>query len=174
MPDAAQKPLAKPLETYKRDAARLLKAARAGDATAQTRLSRLDNLPAEVQLKHALAVIAQEAGHDNWTALKQASEAFDFSEVFASPGLKDSINHWFRNYDEAKAHHDAHGGVLLPYRHQAFVTSFDILPRLGYEMDDPDWRDIGYDFIRPLSSEAHARITARLTRRLTQPLGAKT
>lgn len=165
MPDTAPKPL----ETYKRDASRLLKAVRSGDTAAQARFARLDNPPAELQLKHALTVVAQEAGHANWTALKQASEGFDFSEIFAAPGLKDSINHWFRNYDEAKVHHRAHGGVLLPYRHQAFVTSLDILPRLGYEMDDPDWRDIGHDFIRPASAQAHDRIKARLTRRLAKP-----
>lgn len=155
----------KPLDSYKRDAARLLKSMRTGDATAIARFARLDNPPADLQLKHALAVVAQEAGFESWTALKQSSEEVDFSEIFASPGLKDSINHWFRNYDEAKVHHAAHGGVLLPYRSQAFVTSFDILPRLGYEIDDPDWRDIGHDFVKPASDAAHERIKARLTRR---------
>ncbi len=165
MPDTAPKPL----DSYKRDAARLLKSARAGDAAALTRFTRLDNAPADLQLKHALAVVAGEAGFAGWTELKQSRNGVDFSEIFAAPGLKDSINHWFRNYDEAKAHHLAHGGVLLPYRHQAFVTSLDILPRLGYDLDDPDWRDIGYDFVRPASAEAHARIKTRLTRRLAKP-----
>ena len=157
----------KPLDTYKRDAAKLLKAVRADDVGARDRFRRLENAPLGVQLKHALTVIAQEAGFPNWTALKTAAEEVDFSEIFAAPGLKDSINHWFRDYDAAKAHQQAHGGVLLPYRHQAFVTSLEILPRLGYEKDDPDWADIGYDFIRPASTEALTRIKARLSRRLT-------
>ena len=157
----------KPLDTYKRDAAKLLKAVRADDATAGERFRMLENAPPGVQLKHALTVIAQEAGFPNWTALKNAAEEVDFSEIFAAPGLKDSINHWFRDYEAAKAHQQAHGGVLLPYRHQAFVTSLEILPRLGHEKDDPDWKDIGYDFIRPASTEALTRIKARLSRRLT-------
>jgi len=157
----------KSIDTYKRDAAKLLKAVRADDATARTRFSRLENAPAGLQLKHALTVIAHEAGFPTWTALKNAAEEVDFSEIFAAPGLKDSINHWFRNYEEARAHQMANGGVLLPYRTQAFVTSLEILPRLGYEKDDPDWADIGYDFIRPASETALARIKARLSRRLT-------
>lgn len=157
----------KPIDQYKRDAARLLKAVRAGDASARDRFRQLENAPAGLQLKHALTVIAHEAGFPTWTALKNAAEEVDFSEIFVAPGLKDSINHWFRNYEEASAHQAAHGGVLLPYRHQAFVTSLEILPRLGYEKDDPDWAEIGYDFIQPASVEALARIKMRLSRRLT-------
>ena len=157
----------KPIDTYKRDAAKLLKAVRADDASARERFRRLENAPAGLQLKHALTVIAHEAGFPTWTALKSAAEEVDFSEIFAAPGLKDSINHWFRNYEEAKAHQAANGGVLLPYRTQAFVTSLEILPRLGYGKDDPDWADIGYDFIKPASEAALARIKTRLSRRLT-------
>lgn len=155
----------KPLDSHKRAAARLLKAARAGALDAKTRFSVLDNPPFALQLKHALAVIAHEAGYESWTALKQSVEGVDFSELFAAPGLKDSINHWFATYDEAKAHQTAHGGVLLPYRHQCFVTSLEILPRMGFEKDEADWMEIGHDFVRPASPESHARIKTKLTRR---------
>src|SRR3569623_787802 len=155
---------AKSLDTYKRDTARLLKAARTGDASAAARLRTLDELPAVPQLKHALAVVAREAGFDGWTALKTASEGGDFSDVFAAPQVKDSVNAWFATYDEGKAHHVGAGGVLLPYRGQVFVTSLNILSRLGFERDDPDWKDIGYDFVRPASPAAHARITAAFRR----------
>lgn len=148
----------------KRDAARLLKQVSAGDAAALQRLSRLDNLPAEPQLKHALAVVAQEAGFDSWTAVKQAG-GLDFSEFFAGPGFRDSLNPWFNNYDEARAFMEANGGVLLPYRQHFFVSSLAMLSRLGYEDDHPDWKDIGHDFVRPASPEAHSRIKATLERR---------
>jgi len=161
----------KPLDAYKRDAARLLKAARSDDelqhASAMQRFGRLVHAvdPEQLQLKHALAVVALEAGFSGWPALKQAKDELDFSEFFAAPGLKDSINHWFASYDEARAHQQAHGGILLPYRHQCFVTSTEILPRMGFERDDPDWTDIGHDFVRPASETAHARIVTRLQRR---------
>ena len=156
---------AKSLDTSKRDAARLLKAAKAGDAAALARFGVLENLPNALQLKHALAVVAREAGHDSWAALKIAREGVDFAEFFGGPRIKDSLNAWFASYDEGKAHHAIVGGVLLPYRNHVFVTSLDILPRLGYAADDPDWKEIGHDFVRPASVEAHARIKAALQRR---------
>ncbi len=159
----------KPLSAYKRDAARLLKAVRSEDgfarAEAEQRLARLSSL-GDVQLKHALAVVALEAGYKNWAELKQDSEqTFDFSEFFGTPGLADTINHWFATYDEAKAHQVANGGVLLPYRTQCFVTSEAVLTRLGFEPGHPDWADIGHDFVRPASPDAHSRIKAALERR---------
>jgi hypothetical protein len=126
----------------------------------------LASLRDDVQLKHALAVVALEAGYKNWAELKQdAKTGFDFSEFFGKPGLADSINHWFAGYDEAKAHQAANGGVLLPYRTQCFVTSEAVLARLGFEAGHADWQAIGHDFVRPASSEAHSRIGAALERR---------
>ncbi len=167
---SAKQTASKPLSAYKRDAARLLKAARSEDgfarAQAAQRLARLASLRDDLQLKHALAVVALEAGYGNWADLKRASESsFDFTEFFGTPGLADSINHWFTSYDEAKAHQAANSGVLLPYRAHYFVTSLAILPRLGYETGHPDWEDIGHDFVRPASFEAHSRIKAALERR---------
>jgi len=153
------------VEQYRRDAARLLKALKAGDAAALARFTVLDNPPAAPQLKHALAVVAREAGFDGWTALKTAREGLDFTEFFGAPRFKDSLNAWFASYDEGKAHHRSVGGVLLPYRHHVFVTSLDILPRLGFAVDDPDWAEIGYDFVQPASSSAYERIAASLRRR---------
>ena len=161
MPDQASPSL----DHYKRDAARLLKQARAGDAAAQARFQRLDNAPAAPQLKHALAVIAGEAGFDGWAALKHSVGGLDFAEFFGSAHLRDSINPWFNNYDEAKAFQQANGGVLLPYRHHFFVSSTAMLVRLGFEEDHSDWQAIGFDFVRPDSAEAHAKIKASLQRR---------
>lgn len=161
MPDTASPSL----DHYKRNAARLLKQARAGNATALQRFQHLDNPPKDLQLKHALAVIAAEAGHDGWTALKHSTTGLDFSEFFAAPHLRDSLNPWFSTYDEAKAFQMENGGVLLPYRHHVFVSSTAMLARLGFEEDHADWQAIGFDFVRPASPEAYGRITAGLRRR---------
>ncbi len=158
-------PHTKPLSSYKRDAARLLKALRAGNSDAETRFSILRETPVSPQLKHALAVVAMEAGFECWTALKAAGDEPDFSDIFVRPGISDSLNAWFSTYDEAKTYHQAHGGVLLPYRHQVFVTSLAVLTRLGFEADHPDWVAIGYDFVRPASAHAHTGIKAALLRR---------
>ena len=158
-------PQTKPVSVYKRDAARLLKALRAGDFDAETRFSILRETPVSAQLKHALAVVAMEAGFECWTALKAAGDEPDFSDVFVRPGISDSLNAWFATYEEAKAYREAHGGILLPYRHQVFVTSLAALVRLGFETDHPDWVAIGYDFVEPASADAHGRIKAALLRR---------
>ncbi len=156
------------LDTLKRDAARLLKQVRAGDARARQRFERLDGLPDRLQLKHALAVIAREAGFAGWADLKQARSGLDFTEFFASPGLGDTLNAWFNNYDEARAFRAANGGVLLPYRRHYFVTSPAILDRLGFEAGHRDWAAIGHDFAHPADTAAHARIKAALERRFAQ------
>jgi hypothetical protein len=156
------------LDSLKRDAARLLKQARAGDAAALKRFASLRSPPETLQLKHALAVVADEAGFDSWTDLKQTQSGLDFSEFFAAPSLRDSLNPWFNNYEEARAFHTGNGGVLLPYRHHFFVSSLAMLERLGFEVDHPDWRDIGYNFVRPASEDAYARIKASLQRRFGQ------
>ena len=156
---------AAPLDTYKRDAARLLKQARSGDASARARFERLDNPPETPQLKHALAVVAQEAGFAGWAALKQAGTGLDFNEFFAAPGFGDTLNVWFSTYEEARAFHLVNGGVLLPYRRHYFVTSMAMLERLGFEAGHADWAAIGHDFARPVSAAAHARIKAALDRR---------
>ncbi len=154
----------KPVSAYKRDAARLLKAYRVGDTDACQRFARLRDAD-QPQLKHALAVIATEAGHHSWADLKTAIDGVDFLEFFAGPHVRDSLNAWFNNYDEAKTYQQAYGGVVLPYRDHVFVSSLATLTRLGYEVDHPDWKDIGYDFVRPASEAAHGRITAALQRR---------
>lgn len=133
------------LESLKRDAARLLKQARAGDAAALKRFAALRSPPEPLQLKHALAVVADEAGFDSWTDMKHAQSGIDFSEFFAGPSLRDSLNPWFNNYEEARVFHADNGGVLLPYRHHFFVSSLAMLDRLGFEADHPDWMDIGFD-----------------------------
>ncbi|MBP2159978.1 MULTISPECIES: hypothetical protein [Asticcacaulis] len=91
------------IDSLKRDAARLLKQARAGDDAALKRFTSLRSPPETLQLKHALAVVADEAGFDSWTELKQAQSGLDFSEFFAGPSFRDSLNPWFNNYEEARA-----------------------------------------------------------------------
>jgi hypothetical protein len=156
------------LDTLKRDAARLLKQVRSGDAAACARFERLNNPPLAPRLKHALAVVAQEAGFAGWAALKAAQSGLDFDEFFGAPGLGDSLNVWFATYDEAQAFHRLNGGVLLPYRRHYFVSSMALLERLGFEAGHADWAAIGCDFARPASPAAHARIKAALERRFNR------
>lgn len=64
------------------------------------------------------------------------------------------LNHWCSTYEEARALREAEGGYLLPYRSQFFVTVAEAIVELGLDPQDPDWERIGWDWVRPLDSEA--------------------
>jgi hypothetical protein len=120
-----------------------------------------------VRLKHALAVVAEEHGHDSWTALKAAA---DSRPVSAAPddgppmyerGLGGLLNRWFASYSEARASLADHGGYLLPYRTQFFVCESEGVRALGIDPDDPDWERIGRDWVRPGDLDAWRRLRDR-------------
>lgn len=71
------------------------------------------------------------------------------------------LNRWFSGYDEARAALEAEGGYLLPYRDQFFVTVAGAIEELGLNPDDPDWRRIGWDWVRPADAEAWQRLRMR-------------
>jgi hypothetical protein len=70
------------------------------------------------------------------------------------PGMEVCLNRWFRTYDEAKKSQEAEGGYLFPYKNQFFVTESEAVRELGLDPNDPDWKLIGWDWVRPLNKEA--------------------
>lgn len=154
-----------------RAAARLLlKKLRAGDRVAAARFARLQSFaalsvdellqtPERVRLKHALTLLAVERGSPSWTALKRAREGTAVVEMY-EPRLAAYLNLWFASYDEAKAVQQREGGYLLPYRQYCFLTSKEGVRELGLDPDDPDWARIGFDWVQPADSAAHARLLA--------------
>jgi hypothetical protein len=64
------------------------------------------------------------------------------------------LNHWFTTYEDARALRQSQGGYLLPYKNQFFVTVAEAIVELGLDPNDPDWERIGWDWVRPLHSEA--------------------
>jgi hypothetical protein len=131
-----------------------------------------------VRLKHALAVVALEHGHDSWLALKAWADAAganadretgasDEDTFMYERGLDVLLNRWFARYEEARASLEREGGFLLPYRHQFFVCETEGIRELGLDPDDPDWQRIGCDWVRPRDPEAWQRLRdkRRLVRR---------
>src|SRR5947208_575887 len=62
---------------------------------------------ADVRLKHALAIVALEHGHDSWRALKAAAEASARAPAVSAPetnremyarGMDVLLNRWFARY----------------------------------------------------------------------------
>lgn len=149
---------------------RILKAARAGDESALRRLSVLPT-PPRWQLKHALTVVALEAGFPSWPALKAQVEgqgdapaiatAIDTDRFFEGRGSA-YLNRWFRDLATAEESLRDEGGWLFPYRHQFFICEAGFLDARGIASDDPDWALIGHNWVRPADAAAHARLTRRL------------
>jgi hypothetical protein len=165
----------------------LLKDLRSGDpfrtAQAGQRLSAVPRFAAlgpeqiaaragEVQLKHALEVVAREQGFASWSELKTASEAnpatgLDTARLLRRPG-GGFLNHWYARYEEAQASLAAVGGFLFPYRGQYFICDAGLLEQHGIDPGDPDWARIGRDWVRPADPQARDRLERVLDARLPQ------
>ncbi|MDO8955065.1 MAG: hypothetical protein Q7V63_09495 [Gammaproteobacteria bacterium] len=110
----------------------------------------------QVRRKHALALIAKEAGFSSWNEFKLSSEASIlaiFTEIKASAFL----NKWFSNYDQAKIEQMKSGGYLLPYNSQCFICEADYIKHIGLNPNDPDWKLMAWDWVKPADSEARER-----------------
>jgi hypothetical protein len=124
-----------------------------------------------VQRKHALAVVAKEAGFRDWAELKAAMSgerepAFDTMRLFP-PRSAAFLNLWFRTYEEASVVlRKTPWRFLFPYKHQFFVCEPGFLEARGIDPKDPDWERIGHDWVRPRNAAAHARLSAMLRRTL--------
>lgn len=117
-------------------------------------LSEFVNIPTaeiplkNIQLKHALAVIAFENGFASWADLK-------IQQAFIVGGF---LNKWFTNYQEAKMTQQQHGGFLFPYKNQFFICEAGYIERLGLNPLDPDWQAIAYDWAHPTDKSAWQRL----------------
>lgn len=163
---------AESVDAYRARARRLLKSLRDGDVPTAQRFAVLRGFAGldptalreegRVRLKHALTLLAVEAGHPSWVAFKVALEA----RLPTLPPMWQShmgalLNRWFADYEEARASREQEGGFLLPYRNQFFVTETEGIRALGLDPDDPDWERIAWDFVRPADVAAHARLVER-------------
>jgi hypothetical protein len=102
----------------------------------------------DVKRKSALTVIAIEKGFASWSELK-------CQLPFIRGGF---LNQWFKNYDEAKAYLQAHGGFLFPYQKQFFVCDQDYINHLGFNAEDKEWKLIDFDWAKPKNKEAWQRL----------------
>lgn len=71
------------------------------------------------------------------------------------------INRWFTTYEDARASLESEGGYLFPHRNQYFVTLREGIRELGLDPDDPDWARIGWDWVRPIDTNAWERLKGK-------------
>jgi hypothetical protein len=167
-----------PVSEYRVRARRLLNSLRSNSAAAAARFRRLrsfaDDTEArilesrdQVKLKHALAVVALEAGYDSWRSAKEAAEATTWNVGSAraapgremyDPGMDVLLNRWFARYGDARDSLEEQGGFLFPFDRQFFVCEEEGVRLLGMEAADPDWDRIGRDWVKPADRQAWLRL----------------
>ncbi len=125
----------------------------------QKRLSNLQILPDnlnQIQLKHALAVIASEHGFSSWVSLKNYFSLTGLTKF--EPNGGGFFNQWFTSYSEAKQMLQQTGGYLLPYKNQFFICESGYIEYIGLNEQISDWQAINYNWIEPNDMEAWQRL----------------
>lgn len=115
----------------------------------------LDNIN-QIQLKHTLAIVANEHGFSSWINLKNY---FSFTSLTKfNPNGGGFFNQWFSSYSEAKAVLQQTGGHLLPYKNQFFICESGYIEYVGLNEQPLDWQAINYNWIEPADMEAWQRL----------------
>ncbi len=132
-------------------------------------------LPAVIQRRHCLAAIARELGFDGWphaVAVLAGHPVTDFGTLLYPPGGSRHTNIWFASYEKARTVRVQNDGYLLAYKHQFLVTDGYFITTLGLDPEDPDWAEMGRDWVRPAVPAARDRLYARLVLLRQEQLGA--
>lgn len=120
-----------------------------------------------VRRKHALAVVADEAGFASWAEAVHAYPTAGPAGRADVAAILDRahgvfLNRWFADHVTARASRAAAGGFLLPYGAQFVVCEEELLESVGIDASDPDWERIGWDWVAPADASARERLAARL------------
>ena len=115
----------------------------------------------DVQRKHTLAIVAREAGFDDWAhahTLLSGGTAESFGTLLCPPTLAAHWNIWSAHYDEARSIRREHGGYLLAYKQHFFIADRYYIEALGLDPEDTDWERMGRDWVRPAYGGAQAAV----------------
>jgi hypothetical protein len=118
-----------------------------------------------IRRRDCLAVVAAELGFSNWQEAKAAVSGDPAAREFGTllyPRRSGHINHWFARYEDAAPMREASDGYLLAYKHQFLVVDRFYIESLGVDPDDEDWRELGFDWVRPASVAARTRLYAKV------------
>lgn len=132
-------------------------------------IQRLKGAAGPIQRRDCLNAIAAELGFSNWHHLKIALTGEGEAEEFGTllyPERAAHLNLWYKSYEDAAPVRQARNGYLLAYKRQYLVVDRYFIESLGLDPDDPDWRGIGFDWVRPSSVAARTRLYGKLIGRL--------
>lgn len=147
--------------------------AKAGSPQVAGRLRAMDDLrllddeafAAHVRRRHCLTLVARDFGFDGWghaVQVLRGNNADDFGKLLCPPRCGGHFNIWSASYEEARTIRAQHGGYLLPYQRQFLVVDDGYLRTLGLDPEDPDWRRMGRDWVRPQDAAARQRLYGKL------------
>ena len=127
----------------------------------------LVEIAATIRRRDCLTAIAAELGFANWPQAKSAltgqGQTTDFGTLLCPLTLAGGhINRWYTRYEEAAEARATCQGYLLAYRRQYLVVDRYYIEDLGLDPQDEDWEAIGFDWVRPRSVAARARLYAKL------------
>ena len=123
------------------------------------------SLCSHVKRRHCLAVVAHDLGFESWTHATQVlrgENTSDFGKLLYGPRCGAHFNIWCATYEEGRTIRAQHGGFLLAYRRQCLVVDEHYVRTLGLDPDDPDWRRMGRDWLKPNDPEARGRLYGKL------------
>jgi hypothetical protein len=124
------------------------------------------NPPAVVPHRECLSLVATELGFSNWghagAVLSGDPEVTDFGTLLYPKRCGGHLNHWYRRYEDALVGLDRAGGYLLAYRRDFFVADRPFIETLGLDPDAPEWRRIGFDWVRPKDVSARRSLYGAL------------
>ena len=132
------------------------------------KVEALEERVPDIKRKHCLAVAAREVGFDGWlhaVSVLTGRTHDDFGTLLCLLGSPAHWNIWSASYEEARDIRKEHGGYLLAYKRQFFITDRHYIETIGLDPEDPDWDRIGRDWARPKDPEARQRLYGKLLER---------
>lgn len=111
---------------------------------------------ADIQRKHALAVIARERGYAAWKNLKDAADV-----LWCPPDTSAFWHNWCKTHKEAREYLEVNGGYLLTAHGKWFIAERGYIEWLGLDPDDPRWDAIDFDVYAPRDKRACDELIAQ-------------
>ena len=153
------------IEELKIRAKKLQKRAVAGEEAACAFLKLSPEKAADVQRKTCLNRIAFALGFKDWSHASQVlsgdkGQSLDQGKIWYSGRCVTLLNHWFADYEGAKAFHaDNPELYLLPYKTQYMVVEKEFIETLEIlEGLDDQWQAVRRDLVASYGSNAWRNI----------------
>ena len=127
-----------------------------------------EELLSNFKLKHCLEIIALENQYQSWRDFKKNFDK-SIEDDFVEHYIGGFLNHWFPNYQEAKEFQRLRGGFLLPFKSQYFICEADFIEVIGLDSGDQLWREIDFDWVKPMSKKSWKILRKRLSKLKNKP-----